>query len=79
MILQAHYYAVDSHQVQIIMTHLVKAGRLQEVPQHPSLVRMGHVLRQLSGDSCTAMHLDIERHQDAPGQLLEADKVTMLL
>lgn len=75
---QAHYHAVDRQHVQLIMTSLIKAGRLQQVPQHPSLVCMGNVLRQLSGQGSSAMHLDPMSHQDEPSHLFDNDKVLAL-
>ena len=45
--LQAHYPAVDRDNVNVVMNDMVEAGRLQRVPQHPCLVRMGGAVRQL--------------------------------
>ena len=49
--LQAHYPAVDRDNVNAVMNDMVKAGRLQRVTQHPCLVRMGGVVRQLEADN----------------------------
>ena len=75
--LQEHYHVVDRHHVQVIMTDLIKAGRLQLCSQHPSLVCMGGVLRQLAGQGAVAMHLDPLNHDDDSSRLFSNDKALL--
>ena len=60
---QDHYPAVDREQVRQVMGDMVQAGRLQQVPNCPALVRMGGVVRQLSDQEA----LPIDLHDDHDG------------
>ena len=66
---------MDRHHVQVIVTDLIQARRLQLCSQHPSLVCMGGVLRQLAGQGSVAMHLDPLNHDDESSHLFHNDKV----
>ena len=56
----------------MVMSQMVQAGRLQHVPNHPSLVRMGGVVRQLE-DQRT---IDVSLHdQDGHENQEEDDSI----
>lgn len=59
------------------MAHLIKAGRLQQVAQHPSLVCVGGVLRQLAGQGSAAMRLNPADHEEDTSNLFMNDKVKL--
>ena len=59
------------------MARLIKAGRLQQVAQHPSLVCVGGVLRQLAGQGSAAMHVNPADHEEDTSNLFMNDKVKL--
>lgn len=65
--LQDHYPAVDRDSVKTVMNNMVQAGRLQHVPHHPSLVRMGGVVRQMEPEHVAMQALSVG-DADALGQ-----------
>ena len=65
--LQDHYPAVDRDSVKMVMNNMVQAGRLQHVPHHPSLVRMGGVVRQIEAEHAAMQALSVD-DTDAIGQ-----------
>ena len=76
--LQDHYPAVDRDSVKVVMNNMVQAGRLQHVPHHSSLVRMGGVVRQIEAEHA-AMHAlshgDVDALDQEDGDKLTSDKV----
>ena len=64
---QDHYPAVDRERVRQVMGHMVQAGRLQQVPNCPALVRMGGVVQQLSEQKTLPIDLHDEHHDDGDG------------
>lgn len=75
---QDHYPAVDRDRVKMVMNNMVQAGRLQHVPHHPSLVRMGGVVRQIEAEHAAMQALSVgdadATGQEDPGKLI-SDKV----
>lgn len=57
--LQDHYPAIDRDSVKMVMNNMVQAGRLQHVPHHPSLVRMGGVVRQMEAEHAAMQALAV--------------------
>ncbi len=72
-VLQAHYPAVDRDKVKVVMSHMVQAGRLQAVPNHPSLVRMGGVVRQLQDQ--TALPRPLHDGNDHDDEMESEDRI----
>lgn len=75
---QDHYPAVDRDSVKTVMNNMVQAGRLQQVPHHPALVRLGGVARQIEAEHVAMQALSVgdadALSQEDQGKLI-SDKV----
>ena len=58
------------------MNHMVQAGRLQPVPRHPSLVRMGGVMRHTEDEAAALQTLSAG---DTDTDILNSEGHTQLL
>lgn len=69
---QAHYHAVNRERVEAIMAHLIRVGRLQQLPEHPSMVCMGGLLKQLKDqpDAHALQRVEPLEHNNEVGNLL---------